>query len=652
MTIKKLSKNKVVVFAIIASVIIIVSAIFVALYPKEIPKKVKPAKVIDDRISPLTNQGLVVEIKRVRHRGLLEKLLTPFSREWRKKPYFYVNITIDGLSFSSKDRPIVGGMGEVLYHTWDTGFNHEEFRMMRDVEEEKERSKITIRVLERVSYGLFGRKTKDIERETISLVYDYRTGRWSGDDYLFDRDGYGHYVGKYFEIWFEVYQMDYDGDGIPYWTEVNVLGTSPYEDDSKLDPDGDGIPTAWEWKWGYDPFSWDDHRHLDPDLDGLENIEEYKMERWLANPFHPDIYIEVDVMEKGSIFDIKREMFEESKQALIERFCQHGISLYIDDGWPDTPKNGGGDKVPYVEIFAQQVGLSFFYDRYFPDERKGIFRYAIIGNSGGFIIPQRFNRYDTLTVPFSWRKLIYPYFVPFPRLAERAKRVVLAQTLMHELGHSLGITPWSIEGCDNLSCFEGGKARKRYIETWANYKSVMNYYWLAGSLAMKPSHFMEFLKKTFLDYSDGSRGEYDQNDWELLYLPTFQIESTVIEEPQFEPPGKEKVVEELILPSPEGYLSLEKLDTNGYKVLKTNYLDKLPDASIYKRGFEWRIYYKEDAKPNEKNVKIYVKPKVSPTHAVWSLVAEGYMGKDGSLRFYSLEEKTNDVFRELRELKS
>ena len=40
---------------------------------------------------------------------------------------------------------------------------------------------------------------------------------------------------------------------------------------SDLDPDTDGIPSSWEWKWGYDPMVWDDHKNLDPDVDGLEN---------------------------------------------------------------------------------------------------------------------------------------------------------------------------------------------------------------------------------------------------------------------------------------------------------------------------------------------------------------------------------------------
>ena len=70
-------------------------------------------------------------------------------------------------------------------------------------------------------------------------------------------------------------------------------------DDRKLDPDNDGIPTAWEWMWGYNPSSWDNHSYLDPDNDGLQNTEEYYMEKFQANPFKPDIYIEVDWMKKS-----------------------------------------------------------------------------------------------------------------------------------------------------------------------------------------------------------------------------------------------------------------------------------------------------------------------------------------------------------------
>ena len=48
-----------------------------------------------------------------------------------------------------------------------------------------------------------------------------------------DNDGYGHYLGEFYEVWFNVYQADFDHDGIPYWTEVNVLGTDPTVDEKR-----------------------------------------------------------------------------------------------------------------------------------------------------------------------------------------------------------------------------------------------------------------------------------------------------------------------------------------------------------------------------------------------------------------------------------
>jgi hypothetical protein len=178
-----------------------------------------------------------------------------------------------------------------------------------------------------------------------------------------DYDGYGHYLGETFEIWFNIYQNDYDTDGIPYWTEVNILHTDPKVDDSKLDPDGDGIPTAWEWKWGYDPFTWNDHKHLDPDIDGIENIEEYRMAKYFADPYHQDIYVEADnedsiglgLLYPAAIF------WEESQQGVIERYSEHNINMYIDNGWPDTPRNGGGEILPAHKVVSQDAGMMLQY---------------------------------------------------------------------------------------------------------------------------------------------------------------------------------------------------------------------------------------------------------------------------------------------------
>jgi hypothetical protein len=48
------------------------------------------------------------------------------------------------------------------------------------------------------------------------------------------------------------------------------------------------------------------------------------------------------------------------------------------------PKSGGGEKLPYYETVSQDSGMLLqFYEHYFPDERKGIFRYLVVGYGGG-----------------------------------------------------------------------------------------------------------------------------------------------------------------------------------------------------------------------------------------------------------------------------
>ena len=104
---------------------------------------------------------------------------------------------------------------------------------------------------------------------------------------------------------------------------------------------------------------------------------------------------------------------------------------------------------------------------------------------------------------------------------------MLAAGAMHELGHSLGIAPWTIGGNDNFSFAESRQAKQDYLDEWGNYKSVMNYYYIWD--------------KNLVDYSDGSHGYNDQNDWEVFDLTFFQTESKVIEDPGFELPGEEEV---------------------------------------------------------------------------------------------------------------
>ena len=159
------------------------------------------------------------------------------------------------------------------------------------------------------------------------------------------------------------------------------------------------------------------------------------MERWFSNPFSQDIYIEADGMKKGGLLDPEHVFWKESQQIMIERFCQHGINVYIDDGWPGGSSIGGGELLTHYKKLSQDSGMMLqFYRNHFAEERKGVFRYLVVGHAGGFCHPSEFNRYDTMILGTgSQTLLVTKCFTP------RTRRLALAAAVMHELGHSLGI---------------------------------------------------------------------------------------------------------------------------------------------------------------------------------------------------------------------
>ncbi|MFH1100565.1 MAG: hypothetical protein V1726_00815 [Methanobacteriota archaeon] len=506
------------ILAIIVAIILIAVGfyVYVEFWSKKpvTPEPEPEEKPIDDRISPLENQELIFEINRMRNRGIIDVMLKP-GLSWRNPPSFYYITNMDGLEYIGKDVASAGGVkGENLFTMWDTMFY--ENKINRDVEEEQATADVSLTIMERHKTGLLGLRTQDIEKEKFTVTYDFRTGRWSGDDSFNDSDGFGHYIGPNYEIWFNLYQNDYDFDGIPYWTEVNVLGTDPMVDDSKRDPNGDGIPLFWDWKWGYDPFGYDNHSLLDPDIDGLTNLQEYIMANRFADPFHQDIYLEADGMQKGGLFDPAHVFWVESQQIMIERFAQHNICLYIDYGWPNNPVNGGGELLEHYETLSQDSGMMLqYYKNHFPDERKGIFRYVVVGHNAGFCHPSEFNNYDSMAVDTS----LYKALLKRKAFTPRTQRIVLASATMHELGHSLNIARWTVQGCDNLSFADSKQAKQEFLDRWGNYKSVMSYYYIWD--------------KKIVDYSDGSHGTGDSNDWANLDLTYFKQQAQEVEDPAF-----------------------------------------------------------------------------------------------------------------------
>jgi hypothetical protein len=612
---------------LIAIVVILMLAVlslsaFIVLYHEEEEEDLKEIEeefVLDDKVSPYTNQGLIVEMLRVRNRDLLNRMMS-FGTSWKEFPQFYYTIQVDDVLGNSK-----GHLGEnEVYIMWDT-FGKES-SMDFEVEEEQKKSDVTITIIELEEKGLFGRRTSEVEKEKIQLTYDFRTGRWSGDDSFNDKDGFGYYLGEDYEVWFNIYQSDYDHDAIPYWTEVNILGTDPTVDDRELDPDNDGIPTDWEWRYGYDPFAYNDHKNLDPDVDGIENLEEYQVRKWFSNPFQPDIYIETDGMNKKGPFDLKHEYYKEAQQMVIERFAQHGIKVFIDDGWDDGPVNGGGEMFPYQKNFDDVEGkqLLQFYNRNFADERKGIFRYALAGTIAGFTTPVRYNYFDTMEIGNSWNDAITARLAFTPRTI----RLTFAAVAMHELGHSLGLVPIIFPGNDIMPRYIGDRYPSMSDEDYDGYVneyySIMNYKYI-------------YDKKLF-DYSDGSNHEkYDMDDWASIYLPSFQLDQVMYEEPSDETFEDFEIVRDYPGVIVEGW----ELDEN----LTEQYAKEFEDLALLKNtnNVDIQVFVKENAEDEKYNIRVYAKPNVEPVYSIYSLVEEGNLDSENNIEFYSQQDIVKSV---------
>jgi hypothetical protein len=103
---------------------------------------------------------------------------------------------------------------------------------------------------------------------------------------------------------------------------------------------------------------------------------------------------------------------------------------------------------------------------------------------------------------------LYPLFYKLAHKTcnrEQQRAIIYATAIMHETGHVLGIFHDNTPGCDN---YTGKHPWQKDWWIWRNYKSVMNYGWMYQ----------------FVDYSDGSHGKNDFDDWSNIDLTLFQIE--------------------------------------------------------------------------------------------------------------------------------
>lgn len=323
-----------------------------------------------------------------------------------------------------------------------------------------------------------------VDRDKAYITYDLARGDWYGDDFLGDKDGYGHIKLKKYEIWFDIFYNDYDGDGLTYWEEVNIYNTNPKKSDYGKDYDGDGIPIQWEDKYGFSDFIKENHS-IDYDEDGLNNVEEYLFHKFLSDPFAKDIFIEIDYMQGY-------KLHEESLQLLYDAFTKHNINLHIDLDEEISYK----ERISYRD--ARDLYWRYFLHNNTYNKRYGVFHYAIIISStyskrGGHVFVG-FDNCDALVIAGDyinkWRK-------------GNARKVAYASLLMHELGHTLGLFENTFGGIDNESC--NAPWLKGYW-IYRNYKSCMNYRYAFSTV----------------DYSDGSHGRNDFNDWGALNLKFFK----------------------------------------------------------------------------------------------------------------------------------
>jgi hypothetical protein len=370
------------------------------------------------------------------------------------------------------------------------------------------------------------------------LTYSIATGVWWGDDYLGsdyseDPSGYGRLSGiddnsiyeqdRDCELWFTISQNDFDGDGLPYWLEVNMYNTSPLINNRGEDADSDGVPIEWEYtfgltysEWGwdegyymvYDPFEWENHSTLDPDNDGLDNIEEFRTWQWGSDPFRQDIFIEIDQMEKGPSGQGSTVPYQ-AYDILRDSYARHNIVWHIDDG-----RLGGGEFIPFKDTLYNNDPEQWYWNYFMHGDaqnwRRGVFRWCIAAYNytwaEGFTFGSRINNTFALDAFFistkyhDMRAKIFPiidgcFRRTFNRELNRA--CVYAGAIMHETGHTLDIRA---PGCDAQNSVWPWQ-----INFWryGSYKSVMNYRYIYNGVN---------------DYSDGSRGKNDYDDWGTIDL--------------------------------------------------------------------------------------------------------------------------------------
>ena len=209
-------------------------------------------------------------------------------------------------------------------------------------------------------------------------------------------------------------------------------------------------------------------------------------------------------MEAGPDGEIESVLPDGAKELITKAFNRQNIAFHIDDGtWEETES----EMIPFDNVGVNTTHEEFeqLYNDYFVhgDEdnwRLGVFHYGLVVYNAtwcpGFCFKNN-------AFQISSKGMEEKAVMPFPLTGDRD--VVYASAYMHELGHSLGLN-WLL-GHD-----KGGYYPWQLL-WWKSrpYRSIMNYGYMYGALC------------NLVDYSDGSRGKNDFDDWSNIDFHNFEL---------------------------------------------------------------------------------------------------------------------------------
>lgn len=231
--------------------------------------------------------------------------------------------------------------------------------------------------------------------------------------------------------------------------------------ESAIDSDRDGLPDLWE-EQGVT----------------LADGTRLPLHEWGADPHRPDIFLQMNWMrseyetldcfsrpEHAECLEAKTTSYRPARKSfdeLVERFGEHGIALHIDAGeyYSNIPNYGarhGGETEDYEEYYFKSTipGLRMVNNvNRLLGQRSAVFHSGVVG---GMMNPGNYSVGVSLLGDNGF------YVAKHERMTKESQ---LRNTIMHELGHNLGLN-------HNGAAAAAGQVPD--VDYLPNYKSVMNY---------------------------------------------------------------------------------------------------------------------------------------------------------------------------------